>query len=268
MKKWPIALQVYSVREDAERDFEGTMRAVKAMGFDGVELAGTYGKTAVECKAILDEIGLELMSAHVAPDLLKDDEVLDDYAAAGIRYVAIPWYAAPKDEAELEKAIAEISSIGERVKARGMQLLYHNHDFEFGKIGDARILDTYYSRISDDCLQTELDMCWVRVGGEDPAEYLRRYAGRSPVVHLKDYVGSKSENMYALIGNDTAKEEKTNTFEFRPVGSGVQDIPAILTAAEAVGAKWLVVEQDAPCQDKTPLECAESSIGYLREIMK
>lgn len=268
MKQWPIALQVYSVREDAERDFEGTMRVIKNMGYDGVEMAGLYGKTAVECKAILDEIGLKMMSAHVVPDLQEDDKVLDDYAATGIRYIAIPWFAAPKDEAEMEAAIQRITHNGQRAKARGMQLLYHNHDFELRVLGNERILDTYYRRIPSEYLQTELDMCWVNVGGVDPAEYLRGYAGKSPVVHLKDFVGSKSENMYALIGTDTAKEQKTGKFEFRPIGSGAQDFPAILQAAEDADAQWLVVEQDSPSMGKTALQCAEISIRYLRDLMQ
>ena len=266
MKKWPIALQVYSVRDAAEADFAGTMRELKAMGYDGVELAGTYGMTAVECKKILDQVGLELVSAHVNIDLLEDDAVLEDYAATGIKFVVIPWLVGPKDAAELEAVIARIAKIGERVKAKGMQLLYHNHDFEFEKIDGAYILDTYYSRIPADFLQTELDTCWVNVGGENPADFVRKYAGRAPIVHLKDFAGSKSENMYALIGTDTAKEDSAGKFEFRPVGYGRQDIPAILQAAEDAGAGWVVVEQDSPSMGKTPLECAKMSIEYLKGI--
>ena len=78
MKKHLIALQVYSVRDVAEKDFAGTVRKVKEMGYDGVELAGTYGMTAVEIKKILDETGLELVSAHVPMNQLEDDAVLDD----------------------------------------------------------------------------------------------------------------------------------------------------------------------------------------------
>lgn len=266
MKKWPIALQVYSVRDNAAADFLGTMKELKAMGYDGVELAGTYGMTAVECKKILDEVGLELVSAHVNIDLLEDDAVLDDYAATGIKFVAIPWLVGPKDAAELEAVIARIRKIGERVKAKGMQLLYHNHDFEFEKINDAYILDTYYSRIPAEYLQTELDTCWVNVGGEEPAAYVRKYTGRAPIVHLKDFAGSKSENMYALIGTDSAKEESTGKFEFRPVGYGRQDIPAILQAAEDAGAGWVVVEQDSPSMGKTPMESVKMSIEYLKGL--
>ena len=267
MKKWPIALQVYSVRDDAAADFAGTMEKLKAMGYDGVELAGTYGMTAVECKKILDQVGLELVSAHVNIDLLEDDAVLEDYAATGIKFVAIPWLVGPKSAEELEAVIARIAKIGERVKAKGMQLLYHNHDFEFEKINGEYILDTYYSRIPAEYLQTELDTCWVNVGGEEPAGFVRKYTGRAPIVHLKDFAGSKSENMYALIGTDSAKEDSAGKFEFRPVGYGRQDIPAILQAAEDAGAGWGVVEQDSPSMGKTPMESVKMSIEYLKGIL-
>ena len=268
MKKWPIALQVYSVRDAATEDFEGTMRAVKEMGYDGVELAGLYGlESAVACKKVLDKVGLELVSAHVGFDALEDDAQLDDYAATGVKFIAIPWMVAPKNEEELNAAIARIRNCGERCKARGIQMLYHNHDFEFEKINDKYILDTYYAEIPADLLQTELDTCWVNVGGENPSEYVRKYTGRAPIVHLKDFTGSKSENMYALIGTDTAKEDSAGKFEFRPVGYGKQDFPSILAAAEDAGAGWVVVEQDSPALDKTPLECAKMSIDYLKSIM-
>ena len=268
MKKWPIALQVYSVRDAAEADFAGTMRAVKEMGYDGVELAGLYDmKSAVACKKVLDEVGLELVSAHINLEELENDATLDDYAATGIGYVAIPWMVAPKDEAELNADIARITKIGARCKARGIQLLYHNHDFEFGKINGKYILDTYYDEIPADHLNPELDTCWVNVGGEDPAAYIRKYAGRISVVHLKDFEGTKSENMYALIGTDTAKEDSAGKFEFRPVGYGRQNIPAILEASEDVGAQWLVVEQDSPSMGKSSMECAKMSVEYLKSLM-
>ncbi len=267
MKQWPIALQVFSVREDAERDFAGTMRKVKAMGYDGVELAGTYGKTAVEIKAILDEVGLALVSAHVGPDLLEQDDILADYAAAGLQHIVVPWYPEPKTAEELNTAIARIRRIGERCRERGMQLLYHNHDFEFSKLNDRYILDTYYEEIPADLLQTELDLCWVNVGGEEPAAYLRKYTGRAPIVHIKDFTGSKSAGMYDLIDSDVTAEAPTAAFEFRPVGYGRQEVPVLVKAAEDAGCEWLIVEQDSPSMGRTPLECAEMSVRYLRSFL-
>ena len=105
------------------------------------------------------------------------------------------------------------------------------------------------------------------VGGEDPAAYLTKYSGRAPVLHLKDFVGSKSENMYKLIGiDDKEKSEENEKFSFRPVGYGKQDFPKILAAAEPAGVQWVVVEQDQPTKENTPMECAEMSRKYLKSI--
>jgi len=269
MKKWPIALQVYSVRDVAADDFKNTMLKVKEMGYDGVELAGTYSMTAVEIKKILDKIGLELVCAHVAMDLIEDDEVLKDFAATGMKLIAIPWLTGPKNKEELAATIARIRKVGERCKALGMQLLYHNHDFEFEKINDKYILDSYYSEIPADLLQTELDTCWVNVGGEKPAPFVRKYAGRAPIVHLKDFSGQKSANMYGLIGEggSEAKPDPSSQFEFRPVGYGLQDVPSIVAAAEDAGAGWLIVEQDQPSMGRTSMQCAEMSVKYLKSFL-
>lgn len=147
-----------------------------------------------------------------------------------------------------------------------MQLLYHNHDFEFVKIDGKYALDILYDTVPADLLKTELDTCWVNVGGENPADYVRKYTGRAPVVHLKDFAGEKSEHMYELIGIEEEKKEEKQKFEFRPVGYGKQDFKAILAASEDAGAEWVIVEQDQPSMGKTPLECAKMSIDYLRSI--
>ena len=124
-----------------------------------------------------------------------------------------------------------------------------------------------YSAIPADLLETELDTCWVNVAGEDPAAYVLKYSGRAPVVHLKDFTGERSNNMYKLIGlNEDKKAEEKNKFEFRPVGYGKQDFVKIIAASEQAGAKWLVVEQDEPSMGKTRLECAEMSRAYLKTI--
>ena len=107
----------------------------------------------------------------------------------------------------------------------------------------------------------------MNVGGEDPAAYIRKYSGRAEMVHLKDFVGRKSENMYALIGIDENEEKNTHgKFEFRPLGKGVQDFPAILRAATEAGTEWVIVEQDSPSMGLTALECAKVSIDYLKTL--
>ena len=101
----------------------------------------------------------------------------------------------------------------------------------------------------------------------EPVSYIRKYSGRTPVLHLKDFTGSKTDNMYELIGIESEKPQYTKAFEFRPVGYGKQDVPSLLEAAAESGTKWLVVEQDAPSMGKTPLECAAMSVAYLKTLL-
>lgn len=123
-----------------------------------------------------------------------------------------------------------------------------------------------YKDIPD--LQTEIDTCWVKVAGEDPAGYVRKYTGRVPVAHLKDFAGSKEENevMFELIGNDKKTENNSGKFEFRPVGKGMQDVPELISAFEAAGAEWIIVEQDNPSMNLSPMACAEISLTYLKTL--
>lgn len=270
MKQFPIAIQVYSVRDAAEEDFLQTMKEIKAMGYDGVELAGTYGMTVPQAKAILDEVGLTLVSAHVGADLMWDDALMADYAATGMQYIAIPWFHKPTDSASLAENIEKIRVLGERCKSFGLQMGYHNHDFELEEIEEEGrcALEAYYEEIPADILQTQLDLCWVKVGGKEPAEFLRRFPGRAPTVHVKDYAGGKTDKMYALIDCDDAEASQAATeFQLRPVGYGCQDVKSLLEAAEAVGAQWIIVEQDEPSMGLSRMQCAEKSIQYLKSLM-
>ena len=193
---------------------------------------------------------------------------LETYAKIGCKYIAVP-YLVEADRpgiGDFDKTVADVEMIGKAAKELGIQLLYHNHDFEFLKIDGKYALDTLYDEISADILKTELDVCWVNVGGEVPADYIRKYSGRAPVVHLKDFVGEKSENMYELIGIKSEAPVRPSNFELRPVGSGCQDFPAILKAAEEAGAEWVVVEQDNPSMGLNPIECARKSREYLKSL--
>ena len=265
-----VAVQVYSVRDDAKADLRGTLEKIKKMGYDGVEFAGLYGKSPAEIKAMCAEIGLTPISAHVPYlDMLADPQgVLSGYAEIGVKFVAVP-YLTPEYRPGTDafpEVVKNVEMLGKVAKELGIQLLYHNHDFEFAKIDGKYALDVLYDTVPAEYLQTELDVCWVNVGGEVPAEYIRKYSGRCPVVHLKDFYGEKDENMYELIGIQSDAPKRPGNFEFRPVGSGLNDFPAILEAAKDAGAGWVIVEQDKPSMGLTPMECIEKSRKYLKSI--
>ena len=267
---FPIALQLYSVRANMAEDFEGTLKKVKEMGYDGVEFAGLYGTSAADVKRMCEEIGLIPVSAHVPfTDMMANPSILETYAEIGCRYVVIPYlndeYRPGKEK--FQEVIEGAKLLGNKAKDLGLQLAYHNHDFEFTKINGEYALDILYKEVPAELLQTQLDTCWVNVGGEDPVAYIRKYNGRAEMVHLKDFVGKQSENMYALIGIDEHEEKNTGgKFEFRPLSKGVQDFPAILCAAKDAGTKWVIVEQDSPSLGLDALACAKVSIDYLKTL--
>lgn len=271
MISFPIALQLYSVRDDMAADFEGTLHKVKALGYDGVEFAGLFGHSPEDVRDMCARAGLKPLSAHVPfVDMMADPEgVLADYKKIGCEYVVIPYLTEEyrPGQPKFQEVIDGAKKLGEIANRLGMQLGYHNHDFEFAKIDGKYALDILYQEVPAELLKAQLDTCWVNVGGEDPAKYIRKYAGRVPVIHLKDFVGTKSQNMYALIGiSEDKKSADTEEFCLRPVGSGKQDFPAILKACEESGTKWVVVEQDRPSMGLTPMECAKSSIDYLKSL--
>ncbi|MBO5809167.1 MAG: sugar phosphate isomerase/epimerase [Bacteroidales bacterium] len=269
----PVALQLYSVRGDLEADFLGTLCKVSELGYDGVEFAGLYGYEPAQIKNWCDSLGLVPISAHVPlAEMLADiDKVIADYKAIGCEYIVVPYVTEerrPGGELFMQM-IDEIRAIGQKVKDAGLVLLYHNHDFEFAKLENGQCgLDFMYENIPADLLQTELDQCWLKYAGYDPVEYLQKYSGRSPVVHLKDFFvqGEQEGDPYALIGLDEGEKKANTAFEFRPLGHGVQDIPSIIEASKAAGSKWLVVEQDNPSMGKTPFESVQMSIEYLNSL--
>ncbi len=275
----PVAIQLYSLRDEMDKDFEGTIRKVKELGYDGVEFAGLFDRKPEDVKALVDELGLVPISAHVAiEDFLYGDDgedaVIDTYEKLGCKFIAIPYLVEKRRPggSDWEIVAEAMRRIGKKLKDRGMTLLYHNHDFEFKtKIDGEYALNVLYREVPADVLESELDVCWVNIGGENPAEFIKNFKDRAPVVHLKDFhmTGALPSHLYALIGIDEGESKKEeSTFEFRPIGHGMQDMPAILASAVDAGAQWVVVEQDDPSEGTTPFECAATSIKYLKEDLK
>jgi sugar phosphate isomerase/epimerase len=267
-------LQLYNVRNELAKDFDGTLKEAAGIGYQYVELAlaTSFGKTAAQFKASLDKAGLTAISAHVPfRDMTADPEKsLNFHIEIGCKYIAIPFLAGEDrcTSPTYDEVKREIARLGEAVNKKGAVLLYHNHEFEFVDYKGKYALDDLYDSVPANLLQTEIDVCWAKVGGVNPAEYILKYSGRAPVVHLKDFdssQGGKLKADYDLIG-EAKKARQAGAFPFRAVGHGVQDIPGILKASEQAGARWVVVEQDLPSPGKTPIECAKESLDYLKSV--
>ena len=250
--KLPIGIQIYSVRDFCYQNLENTLKEIKSYGYEGVELAGLYERTPKQMAELLSEYGLEPISAHVSYYDMKADmeKVISDYKTVGCKYIAIPWMDPDYRLNGIygKETMENICKFAEMAKSADIPLLYHNHSFEFEKIGDDYIFDLIYAQAPN--LMVEQDSCWVHEGGQDPLTYLKKYANRTPVLHLKDYVGSK----------------KDGTFELRPNGYGVVDIKGLVEASPDCGVEWLVVEQDHPSMGMNAFECAQKSIEYLKQL--
>lgn len=265
MEKPMIALQLYSVREELEKDFPGTLKKIKEMGYEGVEFADLHGRKPAELKEMCEQAGLVPISGQIYADVLSDPEtVIKEYAKSGISYAVLSLGY------DFEKGhfVCDVSKPKAACKAAeklGLVPLYHNHNGEFrsvnGKIGYHEMFEAIGEELS-----AEPDLCWVQVAGADPVGHLKRYTGRVPVVHLKDYYLPEGAADVPHYGD--VDEDPDSGFEFRPLGKGLADIKAQTDAAMKAGTKVLVVEQDMPTPGMTALECAAESAAYLKKILE
>ena len=275
MAKFKIGLQLYSVRDDMQKDFEGTIKKVKEMGYDVVEFAGYYGHDADEIKALLEKYDLECVSVHQKYEaFLEDEEAMVEFQRKlGIKYSIIPWMDRSKqaDKEVFPQTIKEIKTVAKALSKIGVKMGYHNHEFEFETYNDEFLIDLFRKEFTDDEMFLQVDTCWCKYAGYDPAEYIKKYNGKIPVLHLKDFTADKSVKaaMYALI-DETGKETKAptrdeNGFKFKPLGEGQQDFPSIIKSAEEIGVQYLIVEQDGH-PDYEPLESVRRSREYLKSL--
>lgn len=267
MSKLPVGIQVYGLRDLIENTpdrFEQVMMQVKELGYDGAELAGLYGLEPEYIREVFDKAGLIPISAHVPfEELAADPEAAaETYKKIGTEYLAVP--CLPKESRPnapgYQEALKEMARIGKIMKENGITLLYHNHDFEFETLPDGEYaFDNIYAEVPEEFLKAEPDVCWIKAAGQSPQEYLRRYKGRSEIVHLKDFYKEGNPNLH----NTEESGTEAGIFEFRPVGFGMQIWEPILDAVLESDAKWVVVEQDRH-YDLDPLEAARRSREYLK----
>lgn len=273
MSNLKIGLQLYSVRDKMENDLSATLKKVKQIGYDYVEFAGYFGKSAAELRGLLDQYSLKCISVHQGLNfyLEKGTDGIEYVKALGAEYSAIPWYDAKKLKGDFVNTVELFTKMGKLLYDGGLKMLYHNHDFEFDKIDGELIIDKIYSTVPAEYLNPEFDTCWIKYAGYEPTEYLDIYKGRINIVHIKDFWAEKmaAGPAYSLIDSDgkeiKTESKKERSFEFRPVGSGILDVKLIMEASEKAGAQYVIVEQD-DWYDNDSLECAKKSRNYLKSI--
>ncbi|HEV3471174.1 MAG TPA: sugar phosphate isomerase/epimerase [Pyrinomonadaceae bacterium] len=244
-----VGLQLYTVRAELAADFEGTLARVAALGFREVEFAGYHGRAPSEIRAALRRHGLLAPSAHVTTAGLRDGlgSAVEAALVLGHRYL-VCGYVPEEERRSLDdyRRLAELlDRAGERTRRAGLQLCYHNHDFEFEAVGGQAPYDLLLARADARLVKMQLDLYWIAKAGRSPLEYFSKHAGRFPSLHVKDM-------------------DATPRRSFTEVGRGVIDFKAVFAAAARAGVRHYFVEQDET--PGSPFESARVSLDYLRRL--
>lgn len=258
----PISLQLYTLREESAKDFPDVLRRVAAIGYKGVEPAGFFNFTPRDFRKFVEDLGMTVSSTH-SPWVREDNisEVVDSAGELGVTFVVGGWGAEDFADMEVIRRTAEKAvKIRVALAEAGLTFAVHNHAWEFEKL-DGRIKHEVFAELCPG-LSFELDTYWAANFGENPAaEMVRRFALRSPLLHIKDG---------PLIRPQTFYNKETDQLEIVPgspsssllaVGSGKNDIHGIIGAMDPEVTQWLVVEQDT--SDTDMFDCVEASYRYL-----
>lgn len=248
-----IALQLYSIRNDCGKDFDAALAWVAKTGFEAVEFAGyhNYANNPEGLRKKLDELGLKVAATHIGTATLVGDNLkktIDFHKAIGCKYLCVPGdgrFSKPDES----KVLAEIfNTAAEELKKVGMATGYHNHTHEFKKDGDKTYWELFAERTSQDVVLQQ-DVGWTTVAGYDPAEMIRKYPGRSQVIHCKPSM-VEGDAGRAILGEDSVK--------WVPVFEACRDVG---------GTEWLTIEQEAYPGGMSPMECTELSLAGLKRIL-
>ncbi len=229
-----IALQMYTLR-DVGTPAEQFAMAHQA-GFTHVELVGSHGLEAKQMKALLAKNQLSVTSSHVQLSALEQEyaQTVAFNQAIGNTTLVVPWIE-PADRPDSTQGWIDyaqrLDKLGAKLRKEGIQLAYHNHNFEMKKYDGVTALEIMFNHSQRDNLKLEMDAAWVSRGGQDPARILKAYPGRVFAIHAKDN---------ASIG---IRDDEMN---FAPLGEGLLDWHTILPTAKASGVKWFIIEHDQP----------------------
>lgn len=198
-KKIPVGLQLYSIREQAQKDTPGMLTAVSKMGYNGVEFAGYYGHSAKELRKWLDDNGLVCCGTHtpyesVLPDKLS--ETIEFNKTIGNKYLIVPWMEGKSKQEWLEKA-KQFNDLADKVKGENMWVGYHAHAGDFKLFDGVTAWDLFFGSTKPEVIM-QLDTSNCRDGGADPVAVLKKYPGRARTIHLKASGGGPD----AVIGED------------------------------------------------------------------
>ena len=256
LTKGNLGVQLYTVRNIISNDPAAVLKSIQDIGYTEVE--PVYA-TLPQIWAALKQTSLKPVSVHVDFAIYKEggnrlDTTLADVKQRGFEYAVVP-YVPPAERGGMDvfkRLAAMLNDSGKRAKANGLTLCYHNHAFEYEPLnGGTTGLEFLMNETDKDLVSLELDIFWASVAGHDPVTLLKTYAGRVPLLHLKD----------KARGLATQYNEKVPPQTFKEIGNGSIDIPAVLSAADSAGVRHYFVEQDQTSGD--PIASLRQSYTYL-----
>jgi sugar phosphate isomerase/epimerase len=238
----PIALQLYSIRDEMDGDFEAGVRKIAEMGYAGVEPAGFPGSTAEKAGKLFKELGLAVPSAHTSPPIGdKKQETLDAMNEIGSKRIISGRGPDNFKTMDLVKESCDIFNEASSVAVEnGMTFGIHNHWWEFLPIDNRRVYQVMLDHLAPEVF-FEVDTYWVQAGGCNPSDVLRELGARAPLLHIKDGPCEQGKPMTA-------------------VGDGVMDFPSVVEAGGSI-TEWMIVELDECATDM--MEAVEKSCAYL-----
>lgn len=250
MSRIPIALQLYSVREDCARDLPGTLAAVARMGYEGVEFAGYHNRSAEELRRLCDANGLKVVGTHIGLNTLQGEELEKTVAfnkVLGNRYLIVP--GLPEERRNSRAAWLETArvfdGIATRLAPHGMWTGYHNHHIEFTPMDGELPWDTFFGNTRKEVVM-QLDTGNMYHGGAEPVGFLAKYPGRAQLVHLKEF---SSTNDKALIGEGEVRWDQV-----------------FALCESSAATEWYIVEQESYAYP--PLECVDRCLRNLKKMGK
>ncbi|BBH24661.1 sugar phosphate isomerase [Paenibacillus baekrokdamisoli] len=252
MRRNQIAAQLYTLRDFAHtaEELDAALKKVRAIGYDAVQVSGIGPIPYAEVKEICGAHQLKICATHISFDRLVNelDSVIEQHLAWNCRYVGlgglpVEYRTGKAGYTAMGKLLTEI---GSKLTEAGLQLIYHNHKFEFEKFEGKTGMDWLLESSDPEHVGFELDTYWVQAGGADPVEWIRKVEGRMKVIHLKDM---------AIVNDNQV---------FSEIGAGNMNFPAIIEACRDTGVQWYVVEQDECAGD--PFESLAISYRYLSKM--
>lgn len=242
-----IGLQLWSVKDQCEKDFIGTLRKIANMGYDGVEFAGYGNLNSIELKNILKELKLTPCGSHVQLNDLKENlnEVIRFNLDIENKYIICP-YASFENEKDLEEVASILNNASGICLKNGLLLGYHNHNHEFKKFNEKFILDLLFEKYNDEII-SELDTYWVEYAGVNAIYYMEKNKNKIKTIHVKDM--------------KISGKEKVST----EIGSGILNIEGIVNKAKENNLEWIIVEQEY--FTKNSLESVKDGLEYLKTIV-